>query len=430
MTGPADAVLAQVAPHLPAGPIVIALSGGADSAVLAWAAAASGCDVRAVTADHALEVSGPLVAAAGAIAARLGIPHAVVNAPAPGDEAALRAARYVALEAAALPGETLATAHTADDQAETVLGNLLRGSGAAGIAGIPRSRGNWVRPLLGVTRAETRAAAEALGLPFADDPDNLDPGRRRVRLRTEVIPLLEERINPAVRDALRRAGDLAAADDDVLSRRADAVPVRFSAGEARLPAAALAALPVAVSSRAVRRALRGLGDAYPGTRRDVEEALGAVAGPSPRPLAGGLLAGREGPWLVIRPAAADLPVPDGEPLPAPGVVRFGGWEITARLLPEPPSPRSLGRRHAVLAAGEAMIVRAALPGETIALRGGTKSVREALREAGVPEHRRAGWPVVVAGDRMAWVAAVRVAGWAEPPREGPCVVLSAMEAER
>ena len=149
--GLADSVRARA--DLPPGSLLVALSGGADSAVLAWAAVAASDTVRAVFVDHRLDASDQLRAAATSIAAQLGITLDVVEAPiertAPSFEDAARAARYDALQAAAKPDELILTGHTADDQAETVLGHFLRGAGAAGLAGIPIRRGQIVRPLLG-----------------------------------------------------------------------------------------------------------------------------------------------------------------------------------------------------------------------------------------------------------------------------------------
>ena len=289
--------------------VLVALGGGADSAVLAWAVREMGCPVRAVTVDHGLPASPALIGAAQAVAAHLGIGHRVVPAPAAGaSEAALRAARYRALEAEARPDEVIATGHTADDQAETVLGNLLRGAGAGGLSGIPERRGRWARPLLAVSREEVRAAADRLGLPYVDDPGNADLTRRRNVLRHEVLPLLAARIGPGVRAAITRAAALMAADDAALEARAAAVPLRRAGGAVRLPAAALATLPPPIAARAARRALRLLLDPYPGHGQDVEAILlaASAAGPAARPLQGGYLAVREGPWVVLRPAAARL----------------------------------------------------------------------------------------------------------------------------
>ncbi len=380
--------------------MIVALSGGADSAALAWAVAEAGAAATAVTIDHGLEVSAPLVAAATEIAARLGLAHRVVRVhPASSAEADLRAARLAALEAAD-PEATILTGHTADDQAETVLGNLLRGAGPTGLAGIPVRRGRWLRPLLDVSRATTRAAAKACGLPFLDDPTNADTSLRRNRIRHETLPGLEAAYNPALRATLARTARLAAADDALIASRADAVPVRRDGEAVLIPAAALATLPLPVAARVVRRALRMAHDPYPGDAGDVAHVLAAVTG-STGQLTGALLAEREGPWVSIHPAAVPA-APAAVPLPVPGEVLFAGWRIGAGAGP------GLGRLGAVVS-GEHLLVRAAAAGDRIAIAGGAKKVFEALAEAGVPRRRRPQWPVVEADGKIVWLVGVRAA---------------------
>jgi tRNA(Ile)-lysidine synthase len=427
----AEGVLAAVGGGLPDAPLVVALGGGADSAVCAWAASALGRRVRTATVDHGLPASPGLIAAARAAAEFLGLDHRLLPAPAADDsEATLRAVRYAALEAGAVPGEVIVTGHTRDDQAETVLGNLLRGAGAGGLAGIPERRGRWCRPLMGVSRAEARAVADDLGLPYTDDPGNRDQARRRNLLRHRVIPLLEESLGPGVRAALARAASLLSADDALLRSAAEQVPLYVEGGVVRLPAAVLATLPVPVASRAARRALRRLLDPYPGTGADVEAVL-SVAGSNEgaRSLQGGHLAERQGPWVVLRPAGSSPP-PAPLALPVPGRVSFGGWVLSAEPPGPRPSPEPVGRRHTLLdpeAAGRGLVVRAAAAGDRVDAGQGGQPVREALRAAGVPAGARAEWPVVEAGGTIAWVPGARRAAWAAP-RGGGVVLLRLREA--
>ncbi|MBN2113536.1 MAG: tRNA lysidine(34) synthetase TilS [Acidimicrobiia bacterium] len=423
LTAEGEAILGAV--RFPEAPLLVALGGGADSAVCAWAAVQSGHRVRAVTVNHGLPASPALIAASRAVAARLGIPHRLL-APVGGgtSEAALRVARYAALEAEADLAEVIVTGHTQDDQAETVLGNLLRGAGAGGLAGIPPRRGRWCRPLLAFSREQVRQAADALSLPYADDPGNEDLDRRRNLLRHEVLPWLEARLGPGVRPALARAAALLGADDAELERRAEAVPVQSRAGVIRLPAAALATLPPAIAGRVARRALRLLLDPYPGHGADVAAVLAAARGGpgAARPLEGGHRARHEGPWVVLGPVA-DAPLPVAVALPVPGEVDFGPWQLGAGPPGPLPAPLPVGRRWGLLdpaAVEPGLVVRAALPGDRVSTGEGHKPVAEALREAGVAAAQRRGWPVVASGGTIAWVPGARVAAWAAP--RGPVAV--------
>jgi len=283
--------------------------------------ARAGVAARAVTVHHGLDASDDLVRAASAIASRLGLAHSVVDAPGGGSETELRRSRLEAIEKSCDPGEWIVTGHTRDDQAETVLGNLVRGAGPAGLAGIPRRRHPWARPLLGVTRERTRRVAGAAGLAFVDDPQNDDRSIRRNRLRHEVIPSLEADFNPALREALARTARLAASDDDVLAARARAVPIRRDDGAVLVPASALVTLPPAVAGRVVRRALRMVLDPYPGSSADVAAVLGAVSGPTGQ-IAGGFVAVREGPFVAIH-AGEEGEAPPPMQVPVPGEVVFG-----------------------------------------------------------------------------------------------------------
>ena len=182
-----------------------------------------------------------------------------------GVEAAARAARYAALEQmrVATGADAVLLAHTLDDQAETVLLNLARGAGPAGLAGMRERRGTLVRPLLGVRRSATLASCQAQGIPMWSDPMNDDPRFARVRVRREVLPVLEAQLGPGYAEALARLAALTAADDDAL----DGWAQRWRAGWARdagedvrsLPVDELSQLPLGVRRRAVRQELGALG---------------------------------------------------------------------------------------------------------------------------------------------------------------------------
>lgn len=268
--------------------IVLAVSGGADSVALlhgaaelvragrrAWRLSVGHLDhgLRDASADDASFVTD---AARG-----LGIPVEVRRT----DVAALAAERGSSLEEAgrearyAFLGELaerddalIATAHTLDDAAETVLINLLRGSGLAGARGIPARRGRVVRPLLGERRATLRGLLDDAGLAYRDDPTNHDPAFLRNRVRAELLPLLES-LRPGAVAGLARFARLAADDDDLLDAIAAAELARRRTGDGAIdwrdpPARALG-----------RRVLRlVIGEPAPAAER-VEALLDAAEGP-------------------------------------------------------------------------------------------------------------------------------------------------------
>lgn len=306
------------------------------------------------------------------------------------------------------------TGHHRDDLAETMVVNLLRGTGATGLSGIPERREPFVRPLLGFTRAEVRAAAEELALPFVDDPANADPRHLRSRVRTEVMPSLDA-LAPDVAARLARTAALVATDDAVLEEIAASFPLEREPAAVRIPVGALVTQPRAVTARIVRRALRLLHPPYPGTSADVARVLGAVAGP-PSELTGGLRAEREGASVVVSdPAAAPAP-PAPTTLRAGATVVFGPCVLRLQQREASSADVRFGRRLALsVDAGPDLRVRPAVSGERIDIRGGSKLLRDAMAEAGVPRRLRPSWPVIEGRGRIAAVAGARVAEWARPP---------------
>jgi tRNA(Ile)-lysidine synthase len=152
--------------------------------------------------------------------------------------------------AAACDATVIMLGHTMDDQAETVLLGLARGSGARSIAGMAPATGRYLRPLLGLRRAQTRAACAALGLQPWDDPHNADHVYTRTRVRERILPLMEELIGPGVTEALARTADQLRADADVL----DELTARCAAENATLDVVALAGLPAAIRTRLLHKA--------------------------------------------------------------------------------------------------------------------------------------------------------------------------------
>lgn len=247
MAGPAPAVAAArsavraALANLPAGSLVlVACSGGADSLALAAATAfvapRAGLRAGAVVVDHRLQAGSGDVARAAADGCReLGLdPVEVrsVDVDGPGGpEAAARSARYAALEVAATATGAFAVllGHTLDDQAETVLLGLGRGSGGRSLAGMAPVAGLWRRPLLGLRRRDTEAVCTALGLRWAQDPTNAPDGPwrradggplRRSAVRHRVLPALTEALGPGVPEALARTARRLREDEDYLAAAA------------------------------------------------------------------------------------------------------------------------------------------------------------------------------------------------------------------
>lgn len=260
------------------GLVLVGCSGGADSLALAAAVAflapRTGWRAGLVTVDHGVQAGSAERAEAVAVWARaegfdpvLVVSVEVAGRPG-GPEAAAREARYEALVRAA--GEHGAAAvllgHTREDQAETVLLALLRGGGPRGIAGMPVIR-EWggvrlVRPLLDVSREQTRAACAELGLAAWEDPHNRDPAYRRSRVRALLAALVDE-LGPPVVANLARTARLVAADSAALDQWSGAVLAEQLAGGEGLDCAELGALPEAIRSRVLHAWALRLGS--PGT---------------------------------------------------------------------------------------------------------------------------------------------------------------------
>ena len=252
--------------------VAVACSGGADSLALAAAtvhcAGRLGVAVHGLVVDHGLQPGSGPVAQTAAEALRglgctvVGVLQTTVEGPG-GPEAAARRARYAALRAATPAGALVLLGHTLDDQAETVLLGLGRGSGPRSVAGMRELAVPWGRPLLGVRRAVTAAACGALGLVPWVDPHNADPRFQRVRLRTEVLPLLEDVLAGGVAPALARTASQLQEDLDLLDRQADALLAQAldvaGLDVAGLDVTVLAQAPATLRRRALRRWLLDAG---------------------------------------------------------------------------------------------------------------------------------------------------------------------------
>ncbi len=274
--------------------VLAACSGGADSlalaAALAFEAPRAGLLAGGVTVDHGLQpgstvrarqvvevMTGLRLSPALSVAVTVASPGGsggssprdatpgLPSAPYPGPEAAARRARYAALDGVAEVTGAVAVllGHTLDDQAETVLLGLARGSGARSLAGMARSSGRYLRPLLGIRREHTQAACAALGLEPWDDPQNFDPALTRSRVRGQLMPALADALGPGVPEALARTADLLRADADALDAIAAAEADKLGGPAAALaagwPARELAGMPEAIRHRLLRLAALAAG---------------------------------------------------------------------------------------------------------------------------------------------------------------------------
>ena len=269
------AVRVSLAGLQPGDLVLVACSGGADSLALAAAvgfeAPRLAIGAGGITIDHGIQAGSgdraervrqqmtalglsPVLSAAVTVAARR------PESNHPGPEAAARNARYAALDEAVVTAgaSAIMLGHTLDDQAETVLLGLARGSGARSLAGMADRSGHYLRPLLRIQRAQTQAACAALGLEPWADPQNHDLAFTRSRVRWQVMPALTEALGPGVAEALARTADLLRADAEVLDRlaaaEADGLGGAGSAQEAGWPVSGLAALPAAIRHRVLRLA--------------------------------------------------------------------------------------------------------------------------------------------------------------------------------
>jgi tRNA(Ile)-lysidine synthase len=440
---------ATVARHrllAPGDHVVVAVSGGPDSVALLHALTGLRDDYGlALTVGHVHHGLRPDAdrdaAFVSDLAARLGWPAVVERVAVAGragrsPETAARAARYAALDRIArrAGAARIAVAHTADDQAETVLMRLLQGAGPRGLAGIPARRGRLVRPLLEVDRATVLDYLAAAGLDWVEDETNRELKMLRNRIRHETLPLLAAHGWPRIGDALRRTAaasrEAVEALDALLAPRVSDL-VRPGPGGAALDVAAVRDLPAGAVKAALRLALveiLGRSEVRAGLRAShLDRLAGLVWGPigARVRLPAGLVVerARDALWVTA-------PAPRLEPVAVsvPGETRLPGFgRLEVR--------RTSGRAAASSAEcfDEAglpgrLAVRARRPGDRFVPFGGDRPVRVArvLAAAGIPPGARRGWPLLVAddpaGETVLWVIGVRRAAAAPVTRESQSVL--------
>jgi tRNA(Ile)-lysidine synthase len=280
-------------------PVVVGCSGGADSVALLALAADAGLVPIAVHVDHGLRPeSNAEVAHVRTLATTLGVGfHAtcITVAPGPNLEARARDARYAALDAVRVEvgADVVLVGHTADDQAETVLLNVLRGAAASGLAGMARRHGTVVRPLLDLRRDQTRALCGGLGLAVLDDPMNDDRAFRRVAIRHDVLPYLSALAERDLVPVLARQAAILRSDSEYL----DELAARAWPDDGGPRVGPLLALPLPLARRALRQWL----GAPPPSLAEIERVFAVARGDArATELAGGRAVRRSAGVLVLQ----------------------------------------------------------------------------------------------------------------------------------
>ena len=455
----ARAILAALRAHedrLRGGTLVLAVSGGADSLALLLAAASLSPRRRPTLVvahfSHGLRPSAEKREAAlvRRAAAACGLPLTHSAGTSGPTESAARNARYAFLAGVARStgARAVATAHTEDDQAETVLLRLTRGAGLRGAAAMAEI-GPWpsdgekdlllLRPLLGVPRALTEQACEEAGVRPARDGSNRNLRFARNRVRRRVLPELE-RINPSVRSLLAGFA-LSARDDDALlaalAANAIAGAEMRSDGEVSWPRSALAGLPLPLFARVAQDAFRHVCGAPAALSRARVTAMQRVAAASH----GGELALGGGVRFVVEQETCRIAGPalspaqlGAVPLTTPGTTAFGAWELTAELTARPADGPIADPWQAWLDAdvvSGGLCVRAPARGDRFQPLGMDEGVRlqDVLVNAKVPRSSRALLPLVASGQGIVWVPGVRIAHWARvTPDTRRVLVLTAQPA--
>jgi tRNA(Ile)-lysidine synthase len=406
---------------------VVAVSGGADSLALLHLLHATRSEHRldlvVAHADHGIHPrSADVARRVGTLATALGLPVHVgrLSLGAGTSETAARAARHAWLEKIRLSTDAdgIALAHHMDDQAETVLLRILAGTGPAGLAAMARRRGVLVRPLLGIRRSELEAWVRERGSEPWEDPANRDPSHRRSWIRVEILPRIAERVPDVISQLVRVARHAAsdrAAWDQVLGVL-PALDVRLEADGASVAARPVveydSPLARAVLQAVARRAGLALGPTR--VRRVLQLARKGASGRFVELGAGWCAEVAFGRLRFFR----TLDVPGPVALAATeGSLSWGSWKIRWR--PDRAPARQPRDGPVAWFIPEGIQVRAPTTGDRLVPLGGTghRPVVRCLQDAKVPRGRRAGWPLVVVGGEVLWVAGI-CRGSVAVPAEG------------
>lgn len=443
--------------------LLVAVSGGADSVALLTALAglaprlALGLTVAHL--DHRIRGGAAEADAAfvSALCKCLGVPCVTGRADVPRRarrrgislEMAAREARYDFLikTARRAGAQAIVTAHTADDVAETVLLKLARGAGARGLSGVPRRtvRGGVpvVRPMLAVPRREIERFLRAANQAWREDATNRDVSFLRNRVRHEIMPLLEARLNPRLGESLCRAADVLAEEDAWLDMYAERLLARCAPGQGdALAAGLLTAEPLAIRRRLLRRWLAGRG--VPESAVDYQ-AVDRIEQLAQRPKGTGTVALADG-WAVRRrydtlALGRDDARPDAGAfrvtlnVPGETLLPVAGCRVTVAVAPGIVRPRDTraGRLPACASLALAplkrrrLVARSWRAGDRMAPFGlaGSKKLQDIFTDAKLPCEARHRVPVIACGHEIVWLPGYRVArAWAVPDPSTPAIQLT------
>ncbi|MSR35896.1 MAG: tRNA lysidine(34) synthetase TilS [Gemmatimonadetes bacterium] len=419
--------------------VVVALSGGLDSLVLLhllrFAPELPRVDVVAAHFDHRMRAeSGADARWVAGLTRAWGVPLEIGAATAPiASEEAARDARYAFLDStrARVDARWIVTAHHADDQAETVLFRVARGTGLQGMRGIPARRGPLLRPLLPFWRAELEAYARAARLDPNPDPSNADPRFARNVIRAELLPRMEAAVAPGSRRALVRLARLAAREErgwrEVVDGVLAAAVLERDADRIVVAAPVLLGYGSAVRARVLRALVRALGATLDevGTRVAGEFTRSASSGRSCA-LTGGVVLSREFDRLVLsrgaHPHAPEAALEIDGASAGEGRFEMGGrrWAASWSL---DPLPR--GEPFACSRLPFPLRFRGRRPGDRIRLSYGSKKLKKLLGEARIPLSERERLPVLVDGEgQVLWVPGVARRAGTEPAPGEPALHLS------
>ncbi|MBI3091547.1 MAG: tRNA lysidine(34) synthetase TilS [Candidatus Tectomicrobia bacterium] len=431
---------------VPGETVIVAVSGGPDSMALLefLAGLRQEYDLRLVVA-HVTHGFRPAAAEREATfvaehAARCGAPCVVETVDAPAfrrihrcsPQVAARTLRYQALRGVQklYQAQKLAVGHNADDQAETVLLRLLRGTGLRGLRAMqPRGKDGLIRPLLGERRAAILAYLQARGIPFLEDPSNALPHYLRNRIRHHLLPLLEREYQPKVRQRLLELAQISQIDEEFLSWHTLTAVQQLVRGDPRqglsLPVAALRHLPLAVLNRVILWCFASLSAPEASCGAAHVQAVRRLINAEPASWSGGCdLPGGMRVWRAAgdiwwRPAPSAGAPAQPCPLPVPGAVELPHGRLQSRLVDFRREPRPQfssvppGRHEAWIDQAQVrggLRVRTRRPGDRIQPLGmqGTVSLKELFINDKVPRHARDRIPLVIDDETIIWVVGGRL----------------------